>query len=168
MRGEGAPGVRAGQPVELFDGQRPHREPAAEVGNSEPDALFAPEPQRGQIMGWLDTETLDDAQGVETRRHPGRAVVVTAARHRVEMRSDGEPRSLAVLAGQRHVEITCVIVGDLQTLLAGTICNQLGRRLIELAESGAGYAFDIAGTLGQTIKQGLGCRQLIIHGPRNL
>ena len=124
----------------------------SDIGAVEPGGLLGPDRHHRDVPLGRDGLPAQPAEGREPGDHPRGTVIIAALGHRIHMRAGDQPRQLAPLARQGHVEIERRVGPDLEPEPLRRLSRQAMGEVLALAIGGAGDAAADAGMGAQRIE----------------
>jgi hypothetical protein len=115
--------------VDLIQCRQSEHEPTAEIGSSEPRALLAPYGYSPKGPGAIDRVGIGRGEHGKACRYACEAVVVSAVRHRIEMRTRRDAGRRGIDTGQQELNVSKRVVQYLQAMPprkgADAVCGDL-------------------------------------------
>src|SRR6266568_6249305 len=121
-------GIEALEALRLFATDRPHQKLAAEIGRTEPRALFSPETQHAQAARTGATAMLQRGQSSDSGDHSREPVVVPTSRNRVNVRPDENFGRVVELSLAGDIDIPDAVIARIETARARILDQYIAGR----------------------------------------
>ena len=123
--------------VDLIECRQSEHEPTAEIGSPEPGALLAPHGYSPKGPGAIDRVGIGRGEHGKACRYACKAVVVSAVRHRIEMRTRRDAGRRGIDTGQQELDVSKRVVQYLQAMAPREGANEVRGHLFVSAPGSA-------------------------------